>query len=51
VPIGKARGREGVLGVGSDEGFDVRSGDLGLLHAYGELLALAMPPATRRRSR
>jgi hypothetical protein len=42
VPIGKAGGPEGVLAVGSDAGFDVRAGDLGLLHAYGGLLALAM---------
>lgn len=47
VPIGKPGGAEGVLAVGSDAGFDVRSGDLGLLHAYAELLALAMPPAPR----
>jgi hypothetical protein len=43
VPIGKPGGPEGVLAVGSDEGFDVRAGDFGLLHAYGKLLALAMP--------
>lgn len=48
VPIGKPGGPEGVLAVGSDEGFDVRSGDLGLLHVYGELLALAMPPPAPR---
>lgn len=48
VPIGKPGGPEGVLAVGSDLGFDVQSGDLGLLHAYAELLALAMPPAARR---
>ena len=48
VPIGKPGGPEGVLAVGSDAGFDVQSGDLGLLHAYAELLALAMPPAPRR---
>ena len=48
VPIGKPGGPDGVLAVGSDAGFDVRSGDLGLLHAYAELLALAMPPAPRR---
>jgi len=46
-PIGKPCGPEGVLAVGSDAGFDVRPGDLGLLHAYGELLALAMPPKPR----
>jgi GAF domain-containing protein len=42
APIGKPGGPEGVLAVGSDAGFDVRAGDLGLLHVYGELLALAM---------
>lgn len=47
VPIGKPGGPEGVLAVGSDTGFDVRSGDIGLLHAYAELLALAMPPTPR----
>ena len=43
VPIGKPAGPEGVLAVGSDAGFDVQAGDLGLLHAYGELLAVAIP--------
>jgi GAF domain-containing protein len=42
APIGKPGGPEGVLAIGSDAGFDVRAGDLGLLHVYGELLALAM---------
>jgi predicted nucleotide-binding protein len=46
VPIGPPGGPEGVLAVGSDQGFRVQAGDVGLLHAYGELLALAMPAST-----
>lgn len=40
TPIGRPGGPEGVLAVGSDNGFDVRNGDAGLLRAYGQLLAL-----------
>ncbi len=43
VPIKGPGDREGVLAVGSDEGFDVRAGDLALLGVYSALLAFAAP--------
>jgi hypothetical protein len=43
VPLGKPSVPEGLLVVGSDEGFDVRSGDLALLAVYAGLLGFAMP--------
>ena len=39
---GQAR-PEGLLAIGSDEGFDVRSGDLAVLAVYAGLLGFAMP--------
>lgn len=43
TPLGGPSAPEGLLAIGSDEGFDVRSGDLALLAVYAGLLALAMP--------
>ena len=43
APLSGPSAREGLLAIGSDEGFDVRSGDLALLAVHAGLLGFAMP--------
>jgi hypothetical protein len=43
APLAGPSAREGLLVIGSDEGFDVRSGDLAVLAVYAGLLGFAMP--------